>query len=107
MAVTSATSSPDVLPRFQGLSADSKPDSQPVGAKFLETDTRKEFIYSGTDWVRIGLTTVEQAEAIAVKPLLDTDTLLVEILAELRINNAHLALVTGDEIHEEDIDASN
>ena len=36
-----------------------------------------------------------------------TNDLLMEILTQLQIQNAHLAIVTGDEINEEDLDASD
>ena len=36
-----------------------------------------------------------------------TNDLLVDILTQLQINNAYLAIITGDEINEEDIDASD
>ena len=35
---------------------------------------------------------------------LSTNDLLVEVITQLQINNAYLALVTGDEINEEDLE---
>ena len=38
--------------RLAGLSSDSKPTTNmPIGSTFLETDTRRGFIYDGSNWV--------------------------------------------------------
>jgi len=98
----------EFITRFFGLSTDTKPVSAMVDSTFTETDTQKKFVFDGVNWTRIPTEVVEQVGAIAVKDLLSTDDLLGEIVTQLKIQNAHLALVTGDEINEEDLeDASN
>jgi hypothetical protein len=96
-----------LLPKFFGLSTDTKASKAPVGSSFYETDTKFEFVFDGADWIRTKTVKVEQTEAVEVKEVRTTDELLGEILAQMKINNAHLAVVTGSELNEEDIDASN
>ena len=36
--------------KYIGLSSDAKPDKAEAGAVFFETDTKKEFIFSGESW---------------------------------------------------------
>lgn len=92
------------LPRFYGTSQDTKPEGTLVGgATFLETDTGKGFVWTGTEWVRNVSAVVEQAGAVVVNEIFATDELLGEILEQLKRQNAHLALITG----EEDIDGSS
>jgi hypothetical protein len=91
--------------RFFGLSTDTKPTNAMIGATFHETDTRHEFVYDGS-WTRDKTVVVEQLATVAAKELLlakATDGLLAEILTQLKIQNAHLARVTGEELDETDI----
>jgi hypothetical protein len=93
------------ITRFFGLSTDTKPTSAPVSSTFTETDTQKEFVYDGVNWVRDKMVVVEQLATVAARELLltkSTDDLLGEILTELKIQNAHLAIVTGAELDETD-----
>lgn len=94
MAITNSTHDPALLPRFYGLSTDTKPTGNPVGSTFGETDTGKDFLYSGTEWIRLGLTTVEQAEAVVVEQVQTTDEILAEMLVQLKIQNEHLSLAS-------------
>lgn len=102
--VTDTAHDAALITRFFGLSTATKPASAMVGATFLETDTRKAFVYDGAAWVRDQTVTVVQAGPVLVTEVLATDDLLSQILVELKINNAHLALITGDEWNEEDLE---
>ena len=51
MAVTD-TDSHQHIPRFFGLSTDTKPTGVPVASTFTETDTQEEFVYDGASWAR-------------------------------------------------------
>jgi hypothetical protein len=101
MAVTLVTTTK----HYQGLSTDTKPTAAdvPVGATFLATDTRHAFVYNGREWGRDKATEVEQAPQIEV---VKTD-LQAAVLVQLKIQNAHLALVTGEKISEEELDVTN
>jgi hypothetical protein len=90
------------LPRFYGLSTDTKPSNVMVGSTFTETDTQKEFVYDGADWVRDKTVVVEQIGVVEVNEVRATSVLLGEILTQLKIQNAHLAMVTGEELGELD-----
>jgi hypothetical protein len=88
------------ITRFFGLSTDTKPTNAMIGATFYETDTRHEFVYDGS-WTQDKTVVVEQLATVASRELLlakGTDDLLAEILTELKIQNAHLAIVTGAEL---------
>ena len=39
-----------VIRRFIGLSGDTKPTGVPAGSTFVETDTRRSFVYDGSAW---------------------------------------------------------
>ena len=90
---------------YQGLSIDTKPTAPDVavGSRFLEEDTRHEFVYDGREWGRDKAIEVEQAPQIDV---LKTD-LQAAVLVQLRIQNAYLALITGEQINEEDLDVTD
>ena len=103
MTVTD-THSHEHLTRFFGLSTDTKPEGVVVGSTFIETDTRQEFVYDGANWFRDKTVVVEQVGAVEVEEVRATSVILGEILTELRIQNAHLAIVTGEAITEEDLD---
>jgi hypothetical protein len=83
--------------RFFGLSTDTKPSSAMIGATFYETDTRHEFVYDG-NWTRDKTVVVEQVGVVEVAEVRATSAILGEILTELKIQNAHLAIVTGAEL---------
>jgi hypothetical protein len=87
--------------RFFGLSTDTKPTNAMIGATFYETDTRHEFVYDGS-WTRDKTVVVEQIGTIEVAEVRATSAILGEILTELKIQNAHLAIVTGAELDETD-----
>ncbi len=106
MAITDTGHDATKITRFYGLSTDTKPTNAMIGAAFYETDTKHLFVFD-SEWRREKQTVVEQAEAVVVKEVLATDDLLSQILTELKINNAYLAVVTGDVFSEEDIDDSN
>ena len=106
MAVTD-THSHEHLTRFFGLSTDTKPEKVAVGTTFIETDTHQEFVYDGANWFRDKTVVVEQVGTVTVEEERNAAVILGEILTQLRINNAHLALVTGDEINEEDLDVTD
>ena len=93
--------------RFFGLSTDTKPTSAMVDSTFYETDTRYGFLYDGANWTRSEKVTVEQVGTITVNEVRATSVILEEILLQLRINNAHLEMVTGEAINEEDLDVTN
>lgn len=93
------------ITRFFGLSTATKPASAMVGATFLETDTQKAFVYDGDAWVRDPLVVVVQAGELAVKANRTTEVVLDEILVQLKIQNAHLSVVTGETLDETDIPA--
>ncbi len=104
MAVTD-TDSHQHIPRFFGLSTDTKPTGVPIASTFTETDTQEEFVYDGS-WTRDKTVVVEQLATVAARELLltkSTDDLLGEILMQLKIQNAHLAMVTGEELDGTDI----
>ncbi len=95
----------EFITRFFGLSTDTKPTSAMIGATFYETDTREEFVYDGA-WTRSKTVVVEQLATVAAKELLlakGADDLLAEILIQLKIQNAHLSRMTGEELDETDI----
>jgi hypothetical protein len=102
MAVTD-TDSHQHIPRFFGLSTDTKPVGVPVASTFTATDTQEEFVYDGADWVRDKTVVVEQVGTITVNEVRATSVLLDEILMQLKIQNAHLAIVTGEELDDTDI----
>jgi hypothetical protein len=93
--------------RWFGLSTDTKPSGNiQIGSWFDETDTQHGFVYDGAAWARRETVVVEQAaKSIVVKEALSTDDLLGEIVRQLKIQNAQLALVTGEELGETDIPA--
>ena len=97
MAIVNQTHDPGKVPRFLGLSTDTKPvDNTTIGATFYETDTKHEYIYAD-DWVPTKQVTVEQVAPVIVEEVPTTDELLGEILTQLKVQNAHLALITGEE----------
>lgn len=102
MTVTD-THSHEHLTRFFGLSTDTKPGGVAVGTTFIETDTQEEFVYDGANWFRDKTVVVEQVGAIEVNEVRATSVILGEILTELRIQNVHLAMVTGEELDDTDI----
>ena len=101
MSITD-TPSREHLTRFFGLSTDTKPENVVVGSTFYETDTQKEFIYDGS-WTRDKTVVVEQVGAVEVGEVRATSAILGEILAQLKIQNAHLAMVTGEKLDDTDI----
>jgi hypothetical protein len=103
VAVTD-TDSHQHIPRFFGLSTDTKPTGVPVASTFTETDTQEEFVYDGANWVRDKTVVVEQVGAVEVNEVRATSVILGEILTELKIQNAHLAIVTGAELDETDME---
>ncbi len=106
MAVTD-TDSHQHIPRFFGLSTDTKPTGVPVASTFTETDTQEEFVYDGANWTRDKTVVVEQVGSVTVNEVRATSVILEEVLLQLRINNAHLEMVTGEAINEEDLDVTN
>ena len=106
MSITD-THSHEHLTRFFGLSTDTKPSNVVIGSTFIETDTRQEFVYDGANWTRDKTVVVEQVGAVEVEEVRATSVILGEILTELRIQNAHLAIVTGEAITEEDLDGTD
>ena len=105
MAVTDT--SHERITHFFGLSTDTKPTNAMIGATFTETDTQEEFVYDGVNWTRDKTVVVEQVGSVTVNEVRATSVLLGEILTELRIQNAHLAMVTGETINEEDLDVTD
>ena len=96
MVVTHTTHEEPV--RYFGLSTADKPSGNiTVGSLFIETDTKRGFVYDGSSWLRDATAVVEQLDKLVVEKALSTDELLGEILTQLKINNAHLALITGEE----------
>ncbi len=90
--------------RFLGLSTDTKPDDAMIASTFYETDTQHEFIWDGSDWVRDKAVKVEQ-DTVEVAEERNATSILDEVLMQLKINNAHLAIITGERLAEEDLDA--
>lgn len=88
--------------RFFGLSTDTKPTSAMVDSTFYETDTRHRFLYDGANWIRSEQVMVEQVGAVEVNEVRATSVILGEILTQLKIQNAHLAMVTGGELDDTD-----
>ena len=78
-----------------------------VGTTFIETDTHQEFVYDGANWTRDKTVVVEQVGAVAVAEERNTTIILDETLTQMRIMNAHLALITGEKLTEEDLDVVN
>lgn len=99
MAITDTAHDSTVITRFFGLSTDAKPESAMVDATFYETDTRHSFVFDG-EWRRSEQIVVEQADAVVVKDVQATDELLSEILTQMKIQNAHLALITQEDFDE-------
>lgn len=106
MTVTD-THSHEHLTRFFGLSTDTKPEGVAVGTTFIETDTRQEFVYDGANWTRDKTVVVEQVGAVAVEEERNATVILDETLIQMRITNAHLALITGEKLTEEDLDGTD
>jgi hypothetical protein len=100
--VTETAHDAALITRFFGLSTAPKPASAMVGATFLETDTQKMFVYDGAAWVRDQSVTVVQTGELAVKVNRTTEVVLDEILVQLKIQNAHLSVVTGETLDETD-----
>jgi hypothetical protein len=73
-----------------------------VDSTFYETDTRHRFLYDGANWIRSEQVAVEQVGTVEVNEVRATSVILGEILTELKIQNAHLAMVTGEELDETD-----
>ncbi len=101
------THSHEHLTRFFGLSTDTKPGGVAVGTTFIETDTHQEFVYDGANWTRDKTVVVEQVEAVAVDEERNATVILDETLIQMRIMNAHLALITGEKLTEEDLDGTD
>ena len=106
MAVTDTGHDATRITRFYGLSTETKPENPMIGATFYETNTRRTFVY-GDEWVLTEKITADQAAAIQVEDLRSTDDLLMDILIQLRIQNAHLALVNSEVLTEEDMEDDN
>ncbi len=104
MTVTD-THSHEHLTRFFGLSTDTKPSNVVVGSTFIETDTHQEFVYDGANWTRDKTVVVEQVGAVEVEEVRATSVILGEILTQLKIQNAHLAMVTGERLDDTDTEA--
>ncbi len=102
MAITDTAHDSTLITRFFGLSTDTKPESAMIGARFYETDTKHSFVFDG-EWRRGEQIVVEQAANLVVGKALASDELLGEIRDLLKIQNAHLALITG----EEELDAAD
>ena len=102
MAISDTAHDKTLITRFYGLSTDTKPLKAMIGARFYETDTKHGFVFDG-EWRRTEQIVVEQADAVVVEKIPTTDDLLGEILAEMKIQNAHLALIT----REGDLDATD
>lgn len=115
MAITDTAHDSTVITRFFGLSTDAKPESAMVDATFYETDTRHDFVYDGAAWVRDKRITVEQALLAAGPAAQELDiairadqsivVVLDAILTQLKIQNAHLALINDEVLDEADIPA--
>lgn len=78
---------------FLGLSTDTKPTDVPAGSRFYETDTQLGLIFDGRIYV----------PDEKIDPAAATNILLAAILTALNINNAQLALVTGEDLDDTDI----
>lgn len=102
MTVTDTNRDPALLPKFFGLSTDTKPTKAPTGSSFYETDTKYGFVFDGADWVRSETVSVEQASTVSVQEVLPS-ALLGELLIQAKIANAYLSRVTGEELDETDI----
>ena len=102
MTITDTNRDPALLPKFFGLSTDTKPTKAPIAATFYETDTKHGFVFAD-EWVRSEQVTVEQAAAVVVEKIPTTDNLLGEILTQMKIQNAHMALITKWDGMEEDV----
>lgn len=105
MTITDTNRDPALLPKFFGLSSDTKATKAPIGSSFYETDTEKQFVFDGEDWIRSETVKVEQVAALEVKEERNATTLLADILVQLQIQNAHLSLVTGERLGELDTEA--
>ncbi len=51
MTITDTNRDPALLPKFFGLSTDTKPSKAPIGATFYETDTGVRYVWTGGAWV--------------------------------------------------------
>lgn len=102
MAVTDTHSHVQTT-RFFGLSTDTKPSNVVVGSTFTETDTQEEFVYDGVNWFRDKTVVVEQVGTVEVGEVRATSVILDEILTQLKIQNVHLAMVTGEKLDDTDI----
>lgn len=105
MAVTDTNRDPALLPKFFGLSSDTKPARTPIGADFYETDTKRRFVFDGAEWFRRETVVVEQLEAVEVEEIRSTTVILEAILTQLQIQNVYLSRVTGEELDDTDIPA--
>ena len=105
MAVTDT--SHERITRFFGLSSDTKPTNAMVGSTFTETDTQEEFVYDGANWFRDKTVVVEQVGTVAVEEERNATVILGETLTQMRIMNAHLAIITGEQLAEEDLDVTD
>jgi hypothetical protein len=102
VTITDTNRDPALLPKFFGLSSDTKPTKAPTGSSFYETDTKHGFVFDGAGWVRSETVAVEQAATVSVQELLPS-AVLDELLVQLKIANAYLSRVTGEELDETDI----
>lgn len=58
--------------RLQGLAADTKPTTVPIGSRFEETDTFDDYKFDGTDWILMtGCFNPNAAESLTNKNLVD------------------------------------
>jgi hypothetical protein len=102
MPVTDTGHDQAKITRFFGSSSDTKPVNAMIGARFHETDTKHGFVFDGAEWVRSETVSVEQAATVSVQEVLPS-AVLDELLVQLKIVNAHLSRVTGEELDETDI----
>ena len=79
-----------------GLSSDTKPVTDiPAGTKFLETDTQLLYVFNGTSWISV---TEANFKDVIARDLLEG------ILNQLKIQNAYIGSMMGDDLKTEDVE---
>ena len=76
MPLTDTSHDSAQIPRFFGLSSDTKPTNAMVDSQFLETDTGTKFVWNGTTWTIPAQTvqlTASPSSASGQTPYFDSD----------------------------------
>ena len=77
--------------RHIGPSSETKPEGEPLGSTFYETDTGLTYFWGGRFW-----TTAVLGD--------DQSPLLSLLYTEMRIMNKHLSILTNEEFTEDDLE---